>query len=380
MKTSILAILALLYSFAFAYSDSASNDVAELTSVSINPSTPASKILYQVSDKVKFVPLITKNGVFINGISKIIDHDTSFYLFCRNQPGIFCFDKKGNLRHYLVVSGKGPGELNSPLDICFFNNRLFVLESKRIKIFDPDFKFIGQVELPYFGRRIEQLDDNSLILYLNNFHKEYFHAKIGFNNDTIANCTLFKRKPSGLTNYTGFQFRNYQSWNGHCIFSSLWSDTIFSIKDTSLVPRWYIDFGKYKLPSNTYTTIAKDAYAASQYLESSGKAHRIENFVESDQYISFKYCFGNNLPRQVIIQKEGMKVLLNGYLTNEDNETLNLEVLGLLNNKIAISVDAIDLMFLKNNAINNKIGSSWSELVRYAERIDEDSNPVLILL
>jgi len=346
--------------------------------IKINPTSEKHVTIQQISDQVEFLPIITEKNIFLNEVSKIIDSDSSFFLFSRTTPGIYQFNKKGVMQKSITDVGKGPGQINNPLDVCLTNNRLIVLQNRLLIIYDHNLNYKNSIKLPFFASRIESVNDKKLILYLNNYHITHFQAIVELNGDNISQILYFQKKPNTLTRYCGTQPRNYQKISDQVIFSSLWSDTVFNIKDTTLYTRWIIDFGKYKLLPNTYTKISKDPYTASQELENSGKAHRVENFIESDKYLVFQYCFGNRKPKQVIVNKSSHDIKLNGYVYDEKNEPIELDIIGTFNNKIAILLDVDDLLLLKKSTLTNDMNGKWKDLFKTIDTLDENSNPILL--
>jgi hypothetical protein len=87
--------------------------------------------------------VLGKNGLF--------DWDEECIYFCsQRQHAVFIMDFEGNLIHRLGGrSGQGPGELNFPVRVRVYDNKLYVFDTMngRIQVFDKKGTYLRQIRM-----------------------------------------------------------------------------------------------------------------------------------------------------------------------------------------------------------------------------------------
>ena len=95
------------------------------------------------------------------------------YILDKTNFKIYIYTEEGKYINEFGAYGWGAGFLHSPVSIAYDNQYLYILDDKRISIFDPDGNYIKEISLKQKGKDIAVdeyiyvLMDNGVIVYTN---------------------------------------------------------------------------------------------------------------------------------------------------------------------------------------------------------------------
>jgi hypothetical protein len=140
----IIKCLLLLLTFLYDYSYSQERPSNILTIISKNPKYTNEFVRL---NELYYIPTADESGKNRYVISSIysmdVDKDSNLYVLDFRLCTITVFDKKGKYIRTLGGKGQGPGELETPLWLSIWNDKIYVYEQfMGIKIFDLKGKYI----------------------------------------------------------------------------------------------------------------------------------------------------------------------------------------------------------------------------------------------
>ena len=196
------------------------------------------------------IHLETNDSSLISGIRKLYFTKTYLYVFDRKQKQILQFKRNGEFKRKIGLNGIGPAEYIRPLDFCVSEkfNKIAVLEDiKRITVYDLNGKFVEKINLPYYFNKIEIVSDKTFICVAYNRPQDY-----GKKNAFIVNS-------EGKVLYSGLPYEDYLIGLNRSLDNCItrfdnklniiraFDDTIYTIINNHINPKYYLDFGKDKL-------------------------------------------------------------------------------------------------------------------------------------
>lgn len=210
--------------------------------------------LSELVDSISYVPLETTRGSLLS-IGSWLQYSTPYII-----SGPRVFDMNGKFIRSIGRQGQGPGEdAASYLEVIGNKDHFYSLGQKIIE-YDKNGKVTGkETQITSFENLEAQL--NSLIKVARGFEKVGDNFVVYDLPDSLYwlnpdfQIIISRRVSPGdtvhfLPNYGNPAVSRYITTNrDSSIFYNYFNDTIFRIKDTSLEPRWVIDVREYKLPS-----------------------------------------------------------------------------------------------------------------------------------
>ena len=132
------------------------------------------------SGKVRFIPVLTiddtsmpEDTFFESVIDVVCDNDGYVYVCDSRANNIKKFDSSGNFIKTIGREGQGPGEFNRPSRIAITNGRLFVWDSRnmRLCVLSPDGEFIKSLTISIEERpqQIIALSNGDLVIAVEKF-------------------------------------------------------------------------------------------------------------------------------------------------------------------------------------------------------------------
>lgn len=219
--------------------------------------------LDQISDDVFYVQLETNNESEFGDISKIEVTDSNIFIFDKKYTkGVLVFDINGKFINRIGRSGSGPDELRIPKGFCFndLNNEIEIFDYELKKIFF--YNLNGEV-VRKKNMFLDLIDffpvDKVTTLVYQARSKSYLNPNNGIyelcflNEDfEIKNEYLYVDKFLMESGMTFTPNRNFHKFNNQAFFHYWYSDTLYSIQDESLMPR-YVFKPKIKTLQNRYS-------------------------------------------------------------------------------------------------------------------------------
>lgn len=233
------------------------NSPIDFVTISIPSEATSSFELSDIAGEVSYVKLETNDSCLIGDIDKMFYTRDFIIIGCDNNK-IFFFNKNGTFSHKFFRQGNGPEEYIriSDFDIDKDNHIISVLDTRKKQFVRYDWygNFVDKADLGYWAIGLQQLNDSINILYSGNQtsqENEYKFSLYNFHKKEI--CNHFYSIPKEKSSYLHIHsVNNFSKCMDEVLFCELYNDTIYSISPLGCTPRFYLDFGKQKVPSSFY--------------------------------------------------------------------------------------------------------------------------------
>lgn len=216
------------------------------------------------------------------------------HIFIKSNQAIFIFNVSGKFVNKISKRGKAPGEYSRMTDF-YIDPKL-----KYIEINDFDQKKIIRYDM--FGNFISEWKHNLIVQKFTKINEIYLFYCSSFINDISNRRLLFikenDKKPFNeyfkiskneawylyIEDYTNFSVFNN---NNSFLFSQ--NDTVYSIIENTIKPRYVVNFLGNNIPNKYYDKNYDNIFLFIQDLNKSNYMGLIDNFYESDLYITFTF-------------------------------------------------------------------------------------------
>ncbi len=368
----------------------------DFTRISIDPENAGTLKYSEIYSKIEILPIETDTAFLIDEVQKLIVENDKYFFQCNNK--ILVFNSTGRPLYKIDNVGKGPGEYIAIGDIILDEGRLELYDSKQRKIIQHDEN----------GRYLNEwrcgIDAYSFVKLNSDLYAFYVGAG-GYYNNTNKKLLVFSRKkgkvidgfietPEYEMEYMHFaDLVNFQQYKEDIYFLYSFNDTIYNITGNGISPRYFIDFGKYRLPHKYLEGKYNGIEAFFSDCLKSGSAFKLMGFFESDEYIissffynglnyiHFYYSKSKREARVVDAYFDDMLVKGVEFKTSFYNLPFTVK-----NNKTYTVTNAYELM-AKIDSLRSKVTvRDWeifleknADIMELYNKISIDSNPVLLI-
>jgi hypothetical protein len=179
---------------------------------------------------------------------------SSEYVVVTDRDNCLLFDRNGKFISKISSQGRGPGENIFFTQIKILNDKIFLpnVTLHEINIFNTKGKFLNTLKSPGRFSAIESinwmpLSDSSFLVQIPNDTgiEEHRIAHINFYGEIIkkyANTTFFNCSHEGCLINRRADFYTY---NDNIYYKELLNDTIWQLKDDYLKPEYILNLGKF---------------------------------------------------------------------------------------------------------------------------------------
>lgn len=252
-----------------------------------------------VVKSMKLIFLETQDSSLLSEISKIEIDEDKFFIQNKKDKLIYVFDVNGDFQYVIGRKGNGPTEIQNPE--CFTLNK----RKKEVWLIN-NYSFIYKYN--YLG---ELLSKEPLKLFFKDFIVSndgsiYFHASKMLNYTPKTGepvCwNLWNQSRNGKAFNTYFRYDPTIYPNGSTYFDTktpfslledsiiyhyVFSDTIYSILEGNVSPKYVIDFGKNASSVNLNEIPGEQAL--NYLLSEKGQAFYVHDVIETSDFLKFKY-------------------------------------------------------------------------------------------
>ena len=268
----------------------------ELVSYSISPQSEVKWNLSNVIDSCFYVRLNATDSTLLGNIYRIEVDDSVIAVLDDMTNSLQLYLMQGTSVSTITKSGMGPGEYVqlSDFTISAKDKSVRVLDAMQNKVIDYSLngKFIKEKKLPFkagiscfaklnddiyvFDQKLRRNEDEwkyDLLLYSECSNKvDKLRPYSEFSDITLASRKSFNRVNDTLTYFPTY------------------NDTIFSVIDTSLIPRYRLDFGDYWYDYDYLYDRKKNPQAFIAGLKNAGFIYFL-NVFETSSHIWLDYCY-----------------------------------------------------------------------------------------
>ncbi|MFV0266548.1 MAG: 6-bladed beta-propeller [Draconibacterium sp.] len=258
-----------------------------IINIKIDLSKSISKVLLKdILDSSTFCFLGRQSDCVIGEVDKILYHNNRYYILDKLQFSVIVFDDAGNFIFRFCQKGPGPKEYTFMNDFTIFEDRLCILDSNAILVYTLSGEYLKKVRLDFTATRLENIDDKYFAFFR---HSNTERAK-KLNFDLIVtddNGNVQKRyfpysdidDKNNITTKQSFYVNNDE-----VSYIQRFNDTIYTFQNSSIAPKYVIDFGKYKIPSNPLENSKFQEFA-----------YFIKDFQETSNVVVFSFTYSNTV-------------------------------------------------------------------------------------
>ena len=347
--------------------------------------------LSEIAEKITFVPMETTDASLLTKVraNNIISVNDTIVIPCF-YLGAWTFDENGKFIAPISRKGQGPGEFTRFLSVAGNSDRnlIYVKSSRKMIAFRPDGTFVNEYKVPGIGLPWEYsiiMQDSITLSNIINATGQSQYRLILSNTqgDTLKAFPQYDRfeMPYGMNYAYCNNKENYlYQYKGESVYHDYYCDTLYTVTRDSLLPRYLLDMGKYKLPKNMRLEVAVVSRDYEEYLMiEKAEAYFRPTFFENDRYIVMPYTTWN------LQDKRAPAKLM--YYDRETKECIKVKDDAFVNDMMG------DLPFHPDARVAENILGEWweaTELMELAEEgvelpdnlknLKEDDNGVLVLV
>lgn len=320
----------------------------------------------------------------ISTISTMAFGQNRIFVCDRNQQKVVAFDSSGDfIGSTQNMIGRANNEYLQLMDIATDDNEklLFIQcdNPYQILILDYDLNFVSKTNMNYYCNEIA-VDDNYIYGILPISHndvsdKQYDYLVAIERNNVNGKPKVLLRMDNVLPG-VGFG-KALTSGNGIFVCGRF-DDAIYQIENGAIIKEFKIDFGERALPKSAQTENISPKQFYTEYGGAEGKTFGISKVCASDSLL----LFSTNRATMFVLNKNSMTCKgYNGFVNSKMPlvSTFSFPTKG-LENSVIYETENIYLQNYIKMYNEGKINVRLDEkLMEIAERIDDNSNPVLII-
>ena len=260
-----------------------------------------------VDGYIEYVPLETGENI-IDGSPRIYVSNNNILVFAFRQ--ILLFNREnGNFIKEIGKFDRGPGGYMATGFIFPFDpirNTCFAIgwDGSNIE-YSLEGDILGKIIRPEGSTSLATLNDSTYIAYIRNFSGNEERRLVVFNNEDVIK-TFPNHKianPGRIVNgaYNGWFYRFREEL---CFFESL-TDTIYSVTENDLIPRYVLQMGKYAPPYEKQNAVS--FYELQNYIH-------VTKIFESQNFLLFEFYHEKSSSQGVY-----NKVTMSTYMAGDSN-------------------------------------------------------------
>jgi hypothetical protein len=336
--------------------------------------------LSTIGKKLEYIPLETDTACLLRRIENAAVSDS--FIFATDGGKLFEFNKKGKFLKQIGSAGRGPGEYSRIADFIIDekSREIFVLSSRKVLIYGYDGHFKGEFKTDFPSNQFIMRDRNSFVFHPFNLpmgtsepvYSWYFIDRSG--NVQLKLINTLKRVNKGVI----VPYSPLYMFNGTPHFMEFGVDTLYDFTNLEKKPYAIFHFGTIKMPPDpTMSEVpAINGKAWVSDVRETGKSLFIK--IWWDMSDSITNCIYNKASARFSVLRE------NGFVNDIDGGVVFWPVEIPDDNIFIGYAEAFDLIkHIKNDhTVNSKADDrgKTDQLKNIAEQLNENSNPVLIVL
>ena len=238
----------------------------EIEVIQILPETADEYInLSNFADSIEIIQLNKDSKELIGVVHRIIIRDKYIYLIDKTLKQIILFDKEGNFVTKLSKYGDGPEcySFLGPVFIDSLESYIDIIDMRANKILrysNPTFELIKSNSFPDINFNSCVRAQDSIYYIATQQHENIINGKntntefVIYTTDGFINNFFDKKIDTERNNYSAATESILESCDDESFYySSMFTNTIYSIDSISLKPLYYIDFGNCRMPEDLGT-------------------------------------------------------------------------------------------------------------------------------
>ena len=348
--------------------------------------------LSEIGSTITYIPLETNSLSLLKELKQVIVTDSCITVFDKDK--VLMFNNSGHFLKQFGRNGQGPGEYNSPsiFGFCFSHdyNKLYVLTARHVCFeFDMEGKFLNSYKLDSVPNQILPLKDDLFVFYCLNVPE--FMDPIGqsliisdLNNNiqkTYKNYHKRVNKPGmGMIRSPLYYFQD------NVRFQEFGVDTLYTITEEELIPHAIFHLGKSEMPSDLHIPGNTNLENLNRTLDEHLGKYLLFNILEDvNHFYLTLFNFRDNIYGYYNKHNNTVKIFGEQGFQNNIDGGLTFFPKYIYNDSILVDyVNAFTLRehVLKSNATEMRrlYGQKYDDLVKLANSLDDDSNPIVVMV
>lgn len=343
--------------------------------------------LSKVANEINYIPLETREDNLISNMRQI--KITESYIFISGKSKLLQFTRDGKFVRQIGNLGRGPGEYSSVMyfDVNEKNDIILLRGEYKNNKYNISGDFKGEVNLP--GSLFSFFGSNRIAFYLPNHISKP-------NNLVITNqyqTPLFTFQNQNPRPKTRLRFGDVPLYvfENKLYFKENFNDTVFCVKDSILIPHFIIN------EKNLLFDIDFDLKSTGKVADMMNQLEKVKNklmtknIFESQRFVLITYKMGEGPKAKSYIRVLFDKIYYDTYVTdkmgfiNDLNGGDTFWPTIIFQDSIMVgSQEAFEFKdYVRSEAFKNstpKYPEKKKELERLANSLDENDNPVLMLV
>ena len=359
--------------------------------------------LSQIASNVEYIKLETNKDCVLSSAEVCYFTDSIIFIF-KGGP-LLKFSYNGKFLGEILKIGRGPGEIDPAGIVSLIPDKRLIVSQKpsqhKLLYFSYDGKFIRSVTYPANVQRIHVMKDGRYIYYQpgSSSNTKYTLILTNERNDTISflkNNNFWTLSGQVLVEVgsKGANLHPIYYLNNKLFFKSLYNDTVYTILSNKILPSYFVNLGKYKIPNEFIPENLISTGQGKIYQEQSIK-YRYSDVLEiSNRIFIGTYSYQNNKipPQYILIDKQNQQ---GNALINKDGESTGIvndwdggkdfwPTGTISDNKIFMPINILDLKkeYEKNKSTKKSIKYPEKEkdLLKIISNSDITDNPIIMIV
>jgi hypothetical protein len=354
--------------------------------------------LSEIGGSITYIPLETSQNTLVGRVSKIIVTDS--LIFISTIPyKLMAFDYSGRfVRNYGNV-GRGPGEFIhiSDFAVSFDRSRVYIMTTGGIRLaydMSADFLHATKVNASHFI----PYNDTLFVYHLDNRRPMADQSRLP--GAPVGVSVFFSDLQGNMRE--SYMYRHlvesptivflpilYHSENSVRFFERL-VDSLYTVTPEALIPYAAFDLGSERVPLDFYLTPSSTTVELFAKMESYAHKFDLQAVLEDREHLYIKFVSGSEDRRRYDYgffnkQTGAVKITEKGGFTNDLDGGVPFFPKYVYNDEVL--VDYVDAYVLKEHVasldpaeMTRLYGDNYTRLAALAESLEEDSNPVMILV
>ncbi len=260
--------------------------------ISIKSNLVDSICIHEILGNLEYVSLESGGTIPLVGrISKILFE--SNHIFISDSKSVHCFGMQGDHINTLNRYGRGPGEYLGIADFCVLNKYIYILDNNnKLYVYSLDGECINTEVLDFYVASMCTLPANKLLLksaYQSDVAK--FHI---YDSQSLLRLNSFAQIKSSEITWRHIKGADNFYYNDkELLFHEQLNDTVYSISDNIVSPKYVFDFYGKNAPSELWDSEYKSIMDIVMKLYSGNYCFGTPTFAETDDNLIFAYKDGS---------------------------------------------------------------------------------------
>lgn len=355
-------------------------------------------LLSQIVSNIEYVTLETNDDCLINALATYIFCDS--LIFVSNKDHVLKFSSNGKFIKKIGNPGRGPGEINSIWTMSIMPNKknivIYDAVGRKLIYYSFDGILIKTVKAPE-AHYIKVMNDNNFIVYESAIAKSenYYFYLTDESGDTISAAKNYHPwiNTSGVATIMRYASLDpFYYYKSNYYFKTLYNDTVYTVNNNRIIPSYFINLGKYKLPENKRAeSLSPDQ--AHDFRGNSANYYNVAALEVAEKIFLTTRSFGKGSKINFIINKADFSGnptpdynnVSKGIPLNDFDGGIFFWPAGTINDKKAFM--PIDITTIKNffnssdyNEIPVKNRDKQKQIQSLVSKLDITSNPILMIV